>query len=318
MTGARSSMLFISLILIFATPSSPFIFSQGAPPPTVTIPQVKLTVTVTDKRGRYMSALRKDQITVLDEMTPAEVTFFEQSDQPASIGLVFDMSRGNQARLLAATKKALLDFVARSGKEHEYFIIGFDSDAYLAADWARTPEQIASGFDRLAAVKPPSKWALYDALSAALTKVGGGAYPRRVVILVSDGRDNGSKLGRTEMLEQLRRADAVVYTVSAKTGESGLSDASDYVTLNKLCSISGGLASYPDGWVEFYESFERLSVELKYQYTLGFTPSETSGSGWRRLEFRAKTLDLKRTPTSKEVEKIPLSVRSREGYYHSR
>jgi Ca-activated chloride channel family protein len=265
-----------------------------------------------------VTALSKDQITVLDEKAPVGITLFEQADEPASIGLVFDMSRGNQSQLLAHTRKALLDFVARSEKAHEYFIIGFDRDAYLASDWARTPEKIAGGFDRLAGIKPPNKWALYDALSAALRKVGDGAHPKRVVILISDGRDNGSKLGRAEVLEQLRRINAVVYTVSVKTGESALSGTSDYVTLNKLCAISGGFASYPCGGVEFYEFFERLSVELKNQYTVGFIPTDTSDSGWRRLDFKAKTLEVKKTPSSNEIEKILLSVRSREGYYPSR
>jgi Ca-activated chloride channel family protein len=317
MTATRLSSFLINVLLVLAVADAPSGISQrAAGSSSVGDADVKLTLTITDRRGRYVTALTREQITVLDEKVPQETTFFEQTNQPSSIALVFDMSRDNYAQLLAPTKRAFLDFAAKSETQHEYFIVGFDKDAYPAADRAQTPVQLAAAFDRLARIKPTNKFVLYDALSAAMDKVRGGAYAKHVIILISDGGDSGSKLGRAEVLEQLKRHDALVYALSANIGERGFHYAPDQSTLNKLCSISGGFASYPRTGAEFDEFFERLSVELKNQYTVGFIPRDAV-SGWRRLDFKAKTLELKKTASSKDVEKIPLSVRSREGYYRS-
>lgn len=309
----------ISILLLLALPCPPSGIAQDAASSSAKPAPVELTVTVTDKLGRYVSGLSKDQITVLDEKMPQEITFFKQLNLPMNIGLVFDMSRGNYAGLLASTRKAFLDFIGTGEKANEYFIMGFDRDAYLAVDWTQTREGVATGIDKLASVKPSKKAALYDALYAAIRKVSSGAHAKRVIILISEGKDNGSKLGREELFDVVRQSSVLMYAISAKTGSVGLFGSPDNSTLNSLCSISGGLASYPRNEVEFYTFFERLLVELKNQYSLSFIPGESApGSKWHQLSFKAKTLEAKKTPSSKGVEKIPLFVRSREGYYRSR
>ncbi|HEV2762761.1 MAG TPA: VWA domain-containing protein [Pyrinomonadaceae bacterium] len=311
MNRTRLSILSLGVSLVLCVTSAPSILSQTAAPPA----EVRLTVTVSDSRGRYVAGLSKDKLTLLEEKVPREITFFEESNQPAAVGLVFDLSRGRRERLLPHVRKAFLDFVSR-GKSNEYFVVGYDAEAYLAADWGRSPGELARGFERLAAVKPSNKSVLHDALALALKKVGEGKNPRRLLILVSDGTDDGSKTKSAEVLEQLRRGDAAVYSVNARIGDEGLIDSSDFMKLSKLGSVSGGLALSARSAPEFYEFFERLSVELEHQYTLGFVPHDATGSGWRRLEFKAKALEFPKSPTSKKVEKFPLSVRSREGYYY--
>lgn len=279
--------------------------------------EVRLTLTITDRHGRYVSALGRERVTVLEENVPVEVTSFEQSDRPASIGVVVDMSRDGRPRLLASAKTALSNFVRNSEKDHRYFVMGFDADAYLAADWAGSPAEVAAGFDRLAGVKPSKKTALYDAVRAALTKVRGGPHTKRAVILISDGRSDGSRLKREELFEAVRRSDALLYAVSFDPREGKLTDLTDHTLLNKLCSMSGGFASSAETEADFQTFFERVSVELDHQYAVGFVPGG-GPAGWRRLSFKAKTLELKKSPSSKDVEKLQLHVRGREGYYHGR
>ena len=316
------SLLSILLLVASATAQaqdSRASFSQRTTASATNSAPVKLTVTIVDKRGRYVTSLSKDQITLLGEKGPLEITSFEQSDQPMSIGVVFDMSRENYAGLLASAKVALSHFVRASEQDHRYFIVGFDRNPYLAADWVRTPAEVAAGFDRLAGVKPSKKATLYDAIQAALARVGGGPHPKRAIILISDGRDDGSKLKKGELFEAVRQSDALIYAVSAKRGDAIFTDPSDYLTLDKLCSMSGGYASSASTEAEFYTFFERLSVELKNQYSVSFIPANTGGEGgWRRLSFKAKPLELRRTPSSNVVERIQLSVRGREGYYNKR
>jgi VWFA-related protein len=312
-------ILSISVLLLTALTFPTRGVTQDASSSQVKPVRVEVTVTANNKPGLYVTGLSKDQIIVLDEQIPQEIASFGQLNQPMSIELVFDMSRENYVELLASTKKAFLNFVKAGAKDHEYLIMGFDKDAYPATDWMQTSKQVADEFDRLAKVKASKGTALYDALRAALAKAGSGSHPKRVIILISDGRDNSSKLKKAELFDAVRKSDALVYALSVKMGGANLFDSSDYETLNKLCSISGGMASYPRSAAEFYEFFERLSVELSNQYTVSFIPNGTGQSGeWRRLSFKAKTLEFKRTPSSKDAAKMQLSVRGPEGYYYKR
>lgn len=319
MSRAGVIILFLGSLLLFALglPAAGTVQDQPSTPAHT----LRIDLTVTDARQprMYVTGLVKDQITVLVENVPQEVTSLDQSEQPMSIGLVFDtsrahyISRGAYSNLLASTKEAFLAFVKSSGTGNQYFVAGFDGETYLAADWASTSGRVAEGFDRLAGVKPQKRTALYDALHSALVKVGGGAHRKRLIILISDGRDNGSKLKSGELFDALRRSDALVYAI-AVTSHGVM--PSYVATLNKLCSVTGGLGSYPSTEAEFYESFERLLVELKHQYTVSFTPRNVGAKGgWRRLSYKAKTLDFKGTPAAGAAGKMPLAVRGREGYF---
>lgn len=308
------------MLLALAAAPSPNGFTRSAAPAQAS--PVKLTLTITDKHGRYVAALTRDRITVLEDGTARELASFEQRAEPASVGLVFDMSARDRPRLLASAKVALSNFVRAGGNAHRYFIIGFDRDVYLAADWLGSADELAAGFDRLAAVRPSSgKAALYDAVGAALLKAGEGPHPKRAIILISDGRNDGSKLKREELFEAARRSDALIYALAVKPPGDGLNlpDPSDHATLGQLCSTSGGFASSVHSGAEFLEFFERLSLELQYQYSVSFVPGDAGpGGAWRRLSFRAKPLELKKTPSSKDSERVQLTVRGREGYYHQR
>lgn len=313
MTAIRLTALSAVLVLALVAAAPPAGFSQGASPARG--PEARLTLTIMDKRGRYIEGLAKDRVAVLEDGAAREIVSFEPSARAASIGVVFDMSRGDREVLLSFARAALPKLAAAAEGEQRYFIIGFDRETYLAADWVGSAEGVAAGLDRLAAVKPSSgKAALYDALGAALLKVAEGPHPKRAVILISDGRNDGSKLKRDELFEAVRRSDAIIYTVAVKpTGVSHI-DASDHVTLNKLCSMSGGFPSSIYSGAQFLEAFERLSVELRHQYSVGFVPGDP-GPAWRRLSFKAKPLQLKKTPSSTDTDTVQLTVRGREGYY---
>ena len=319
MTWTRLSILSTAAALLLAAAPAPPVRPQAAAAPPAPGARVRLTVTITDEQGRYVTLLGRDKLTVLDEKVPQEPTSFEQPDEPMSIGLVLDLSRDDRAALLSSAKAAVSDFVSASGPDHRYFIVGFDGEAHLAADWARTPAEVSAGFARLADVKPSRKAALYDALHAALSKVGTGPHPKRALILISDGRNDGSKLKRDELFDAVRRSDALLYAVGVKRGGANLVDPSDQPTLDRLCASSGGFASPARTQAEFRVFFERLSVELKNQYAVSFAPAEAGPDGaWRRLSYQAKPLELKRSPSAKGVERIRLSARGREGYYYRR
>jgi Ca-activated chloride channel family protein len=304
-------------LLALAASRPPAGFPQGTAPPPAAGRLVRVTLTVSDRQRRYATGLGKEQFVVLEEGEPRELVSFEDSEQPTSVGVVFDLSRRDLPGLLPSAKAALSNFVRAGGQGRRYFVVGFDGEAHLAADWGGTPEEVAAGFDRLAALRPSGKAALYDALGAALLKAAEGPGPKRVIILISDGRSSGSKLRREELFEAVRRSDALIYAVSLGPREWSQVDASDQPTLSKLCSLSGGFVQSARSVAEFQEFFERLSVELAHQYSVGFVPGDAGpAGGWRRLSFKVKEMRLKDSPSAKEFRKYQFDARGREGYYH--
>src|SRR5882762_139144 len=145
--------------------------AQDSPAPLATTRQTQVIVTITDPSGRYMGGLRKDQMTMLDNGVPQEVLTMEESTFPVSIGLLFNVSRGRYRDSLALTRKTILSYFEVPQKTNEYFIMGFDKNSFLAADWTREPGELISGFEKLASAKPSKSAATHDALEVGLNKM---------------------------------------------------------------------------------------------------------------------------------------------------
>jgi VWFA-related protein len=276
--------------------------------------QVRLTITITDKSGRYVSALRKNQVTVFDEKIPQELILFqEENNVPASVGFVLDVSRLKLGNLLRASTEEVRQFMAASGPANEYSVVAFDNKAYLATDFTRDRNQIITAFAALAKASSSSKSALYDAIRLSVEKAKAGTRPKHVILLISDDRDSASNLKRSELLDIIKESDVLLYAIRVTTPGGNNLHAS---ILDELCSTTGGFAVYPATTAEFKDAFEMLALELQHQYSAAFQPTGIAKSAeWHHLEFNVKPLEIRKNPSSKEVKKVPLFARSREGYY---
>jgi len=279
--------------------------SPGTTRPTQVI------VTITDTPGRYVGGLHKDQVTMLDNGVPQEVLTIEESTFPVSIGLLFNVSRSRYRDLLALARRTTLQFFEVPQKTNEYFIMGFDERGFLATDWTREPKELISGFDKLESMKPSKTSTAYDALEVGIKKMSEARHFKRAVIMISDLNDPGSISKRDQVLEMLMRNDVLVYAIVVDTGL--LPRSSLRPAMERICSVSGGLAKDAQNTAEFLDLMEIISLELRHQYLISFIPSGTA-SDWHRLSFEAKALML-HTKSSKKLEKVPLFARSREGYY---
>jgi len=125
---------------------------------------------------------------------------------------------------------------------------------------------------------------------------------KRVLLLISDGEDNSSRYTLNELRRRLQESGVVIYSIGI--GMNYLPRATGEVTLRKLASISGGKAFFPNSTAEMIEAFERIALELRHQYSVGYRPSNFAADGkWHRLKVKV-------TP---QVGLPRLFVRSREG-----
>lgn len=262
---------------------------------------ITLTVTVMDPSGHAVSGLDKNAFTVFDNKVQQEISHFSDEDAPASVGVVFDTSGSMSGEKIRRAREALALFIKTSHDRDEYFLVDFNSHARLLLDKTRDSEAI---LDKFTYVQPQGSTALYDAAFLGIEEVLRGAYPKRIILLISDGEDNNSRYTFKELRRRLRESGVVVYTMGV--GVSYLPHATGVETLKELASVSGGKAFFPDSVSEMNEAFECIALELRHQYSVGFRPPNLATNGtWHRLKVRV-------TPQGG----LPhLSVRSREGYY---
>jgi len=308
-----SRLLFAFLTLVFAAS----IFGQDATPtptPEEVVPDrpvkvktdlVSLTLTVQDLYGRYVSGLTKKAFTVIDNNEEQEITFFSDSDAPVSLGVIFDVSGSMSGEKIAKARKALEKFIATSHPSDEYFLIAFNSRAQLLLDRTRDGDAVLR---KLTLVQPKQNTALYDAVYLGVDKVTRGAHQKRALLIISDGQDNASRYNFGEVRRLMKESDVVTYAVGILGGSDSSSQLGmqGQAFLDELTSVSGGKSFYPQSDVEMDEIFERIALELRHQYTIGYTPRDFQPDGkWRKVKVKVKP-----------PRGLPrLTVRSREGYY---
>ena len=305
----------IYLLLVF-TLSTIAVFGQQpepTPPPDqdpavpvkIKTDLVTLTLTVTDLYGRYVMGLGKKDFTIVDNNKEQEITFFSDTDAPVSIGVLFDVSGSMSGEKIQKARKALSRFINSSHPNDEYFLIAFNSRAQLLLDRTRDGDAV---LQKLTLVNPRQNTALYDAVYLGIERVTRGSHQKRALLIISDGQDNASRYNFGEVRRLMKESDVITYAV-------GIIDAGDASSplgmqgqafLDELTSVTGGKSFYPASDVEMDEIFDRISIELRHQYSIGYTPKDFQPDGkWRKVKVKVKP-----------PRGLPrLTVRSREGYY---
>lgn len=268
---------------------------------------VTLTLTVTDLYGRYVSGLNKSAFTITDNNQEQDIQFFSDSDAPVSVGILFDVSGSMSGEKIIKAQKALSRFIMTSHPSDEYFLIGFNSRAQLLLDRTRDGDAVLR---KLTMVQPQKDTALYDAVYLGIERVSRGSHQKRALLIISDGQDNASRYNFGEVRRLMKESDVVTYAVGINDGSdsSRTEAAMGRSFLEEICSVSGGKAFFPESDVEMDEIFERIALELRHQYSLGYTPKDFQANGkWRKIKVRIKP-----------PRGLPrLTVRSRDGYYAS-
>lgn len=311
--AARFSFVFLALILgVNVTiaqdtqPTPPIVFEEDDDTPVkVQTDLVTLTLTVTDYYGRFVSGLTREAFTIIDEGEEQKITFFSDTDAPVSIGVLFDVSGSMSSEKIAKARNALGRFINTSHPNDEYFLIAFNSRAQLLLDRTRDGEAVLR---KLTLVEPQKNTALYDAVYLGAERVTRGSHQKKAILIISDGQDNASRYNFKEVRRVMKESDVVIYSVGIMDGRDAGSQLGmqGQAYLDELASVTGGKSFYPQTDVEMDEIFERIALELRHQYSVGYTPKDFQPDGkWRKVKVKVKP-----------PRGLPrLTVRSREGYY---
>ena len=269
----------------------------------VDVTRVNMLFTVTDKKGRFVTDLNKDDFDVIESKKPQSIQeFTAESDLPLRIGILVDTSSSIRDRFRFEQEAAaqFLNSVVHAGID-KAMVISFDTSAELVADLIDDTTQLDGAIHSL---RPGGGTSLYDAIFFACRDKLQQDQPkhkfRRAVVIVSDGEDNQSRYTRDQALEMAQKADAVIYAIS--TNISRIDTDGDKV-LRYLTQETGGRAFFPFKVEDLDQSFENIANELRHQYNIFYRPEPLKTDGqYHTVELRVKG-------------RKDLVVRARKGYY---
>lgn len=278
---------------------------ESQPAIKVNVEVVNVLCTVHDKRGALVTNLDKGDFRVLEDGHPQDIRYFaRETNLPLTVALLVDVS-GSVRPFVEEEKGTVdkfLDQVLRSGDQA--LLVGFSGTIVLWQDFTSSTERLAAALYRLRSIpfkglpdigQPMPSTLLYQAVErTALQKLKDVA-GRKVMVIISDGLDNGSPVHLDDAVAAVQATDTIVYGVCFESGFSGCS------FLNEMSQPTGG-RTFRVKKTPVEKIFQIIEDETRSQYALGYisTNRERDGS-FRKLQ----------------VEVLPKGLRavSRKGYY---
>ncbi len=264
---------------------------------------VVLDVSVTAPDGGPVSGLTRNRFVIAEDGRKQEIKQFSAADSPVSMGLVLDMS-GSMGPKAASVMRAVSLLVEASSPQDQYFVTGFNDRPRLALPpsipFTSNPTDIQNA---MAAFRCEGRTAIYDGIAAALDHIRDSKYERRVLVLVSDGKDTASKMSHGTLVDLVRSTQTTIFTVGLYPDDP--LDEHDGQFLKTLARISGGRFYHPASPEALEQSCVRIAKDIRARYTLAYTPHESDKHAVRKIR-----VELIRTPDDGRR----LSVRTRSEY----
>lgn len=241
---------------------------------------VMVPVTVTDAVGRFVQGLQVSNFTVMDEKNPQEIISFSRESAPVSIGIVLDMS-GSMQKRIATAHSAVREFLRTIEPADEVFLVTFSDRAMLATDFSSDDADISG---TLLATRPSGGTALFDAVALAIHHMRGARNERRVLLLISDGGDNHSRLAARDLREILEESDVQIHALGIHGGGTVMEEMRGEEILKYLAEMTGGEHHTVNRVSELPELAGRMSLSLHDRYMLAYRPNASGASGkWHQI-----------------------------------
>jgi len=291
---------------------------------------VNVLCTVRGKSGALMGNLQKTDFQIFEDGKQQDIKYFtRETDLPLTIGMLVDVS-GSQERLISIEQRAAHAFFEQVLRKKDMaFLISFGADAELLQDSTNSAKLLLDGLNQLRLNVPlgglhpgpvPTQQnvagtILWDAVYLAADEKLKGEVGRKVIVVITDGVDTGSRKSRTQAIEAAHRGDAIVYSFyyvdpSAYGGFGGGgfggggfgAGRGGEGELKRMSDETGGRVFHIDRRYTLEDAFKDLQDEMRSQYSIGYSPTNAKKDGsFRKLEIKTGNKDNK--------------VQARRGYY---
>ncbi|HWD97977.1 MAG TPA: VWA domain-containing protein [Bryobacteraceae bacterium] len=269
---------------------------------------VPLNVAVIDKSGHRITNLPQSAFTVFENGVPQQIKIFRREDVPVSLGLIIDNS-GSMREKRQGVEAAALALVKDSNPQDEVFVVNFNDEAYLDTCQGGSSNCFTSDTkvmeQALTRIDSRGGTAMRDAMRMSIDELKKGKRDKKVLLVVTDGNDNASLISLENLVRSAQQNDILVYAIGLLSEEDRKEAKKAKRALDLLVESTGGQAFYPKDVSEVDKIAHEVAHDIRNQYTIAYTPSNTALDGtYRTIKVAVKGPG---NPTA----------RTRSGYYAS-
>jgi len=235
---------------------------------------VEVYATVTDDKGELVTGLRRNDFEVYENNQLQDVQQFAFGEFPLTVALGIDRSWSMAGKPLDLAKQASRTFLNQLKTGDRSMIVAISSSADVVAPLSTdrfTQARMISALD------PWSTTALRDAIVASLDRLEREP-GRQALVLFSDGNDRYSSATEAEVIARARRSNALIYPITIGKQRPAF--------IAELAVLTGGRSFLLKDATELEKTLSTIAGELRYQYLLGYAPSEPIKEGtheWRPI-----------------------------------
>jgi len=292
----------------------------------VNVDLVNVLCSVRNKNNGLVGNLEKSDFKLLEDGKEMEIKYFtRETDLPLTIGMLVDTSKSQENLIEPESRAAYEFFKVVLRKKDMAFLMQFGAEAELLQDDTNSAKMLQDGLRQLRLSVPlgglhpgpvPTQQnmagtILFDAVYLAANEKLKGEVGRKVMVIITDGDDTGSKTPRDRATEAAQKADTIIYfidyedpryhgggfgTIRIGGGGSGNSD------MSRMSGDTGGRVFRVDRKNSLDDIFKDLQDEMRSQYSIGYTsPHAQKDGSYHKIEIRMSNKDYK--------------VQARKGYY---
>lgn len=303
----------------------------------VNVPLVNVDVLVTTKDGQFVPGLKKENFRIAEDGVPQDISKFAVAEAPITAVLLVEFA-STSWQFLADALNASYAFANSLKKDDWVAVAYYDMQPHILTDFTQDKKAVFGALNqlRIPGFAETNEFdALYDTLDR-LDRVEGKKY----VILVSSGIDTFSKLTYDKILKKVKDTkDVTIFPISIGfyiremcdnpiyhcTGMShGMASYGmhniDYLQadneMKTFASMTGGRAYFPRFQAEFAEIFRDVGEDIRHQYSLAYSPTNTKLDGTYR-KLRVQVVAAGGGPLKVKDQKgkdVKIDVVARDGY----
>lgn len=267
------------------------------------VDEVLLNCTVIDANGRTVSDLGQNNFRVWEDGVSETINSVVHQDLPVSMGLLVDNS-GSMLDKRATVNAAAMNLLRASNPQNATFVVNFSDRAFL--DQGFTSDLVSLNRS-LSRSDPRGTTALYDALAASADElVKQGKHQKQVLLIITDGADNASRLNLEQAIRRVQDLGGpVVYSIGLLFDAEPQEAARARDALEKLSDETGGIAYFPRDFQDVNRVALEVARDIRNQYTVAYHSSKPASlGGYRTVRVEASA-----------PNQAKLIVRTRRGYY---
>ena len=322
---SRQKILNCAVILVVCSSITSARQNQSDAPIKVQTTLVSVPVIVSDRAGRYISGLKLSDFKLFQDRIEQRISILDAAEEPLNIALLLDTSRST-SQVLDDIKKDAADFLKQLRPQDRAMVVTFDYDVHLLCKLTSDRKALDRAI-REASIGEFLGTTLRDAVAEVIERQFKRVDGRKAVILLTDGKDHGSRISERDLFDEATESGSMIYSVFFETdlrrrgrnnqlpfprqrrwgrgsrfppedrprgderrgGRVEIRNEEAEAFLTQLSEVSAG-RFYNSKLSDLKDTFKLITAELRHQYRLGFYPDGNKADGLRhtlRVEVNA-------------------------------